>query len=300
MPGQLRTKPLSIAAVGMTVDGREITEQDVADIVETYNPRKYGARINLDHERDWSGWAAKNLHNVDIPGMLGDVLSVEARENEEGVVCLYAVLAPNQSFVELNKADQAVYFSIEINRDFMGSGKTYLTGLAVTDYPASCYTDRINFSSKSKPDDKDVALLKVELGACDPVDDDPPKKPFFKRLFSFNQEEPDMKPAELATALKDALGTPLAEFSQKLDGLTEKLDSFSTIKVEGEETPPEDQQDKGDNVELSQVKDELSSTKKALEELTAKFEQATNSPADDTTNADDEPEGDDGKYSTLL
>ena len=40
MPGQLRTKPLSIAAVGMTVDGREITEQDVADIVETYNPRK--------------------------------------------------------------------------------------------------------------------------------------------------------------------------------------------------------------------------------------------------------------------
>ena len=35
MPGQLRTKPLSIAAVGMTVDGREITEQDVADIGET-------------------------------------------------------------------------------------------------------------------------------------------------------------------------------------------------------------------------------------------------------------------------
>jgi len=293
MPGQLRTKPLSIAAVGMTVDGREITEQDVADIVETYNPRKYGARINLDHEFNWSGWAAKNLHNVDIPGMLGDVESVEAYKNEEGIVCLYAVLAPNQSFVTLNKADQAVYFSIEISRDFMGSGKTYLTGLAVTDYPASCYTDRIHFSSKSKPDDTDVALLTVDLGSCEPIDT--PKKPFFKRLFA--KEEPDMKPEQLATALKDALGTPLEEFGQKLDGLTAKLDSFSTTKVEDEETPPEDGEQ---NTELSQVKEELSSTKKLLTELTDKFEKAVNAPAGNTTDADDEPEGDEGKYSQLL
>ena len=293
MPGQLRTKPLSIAAVGMTVDGREITEQDVADIVETYNPRKYGARINLDHEFNWSGWAAKNLHNVDIPGMLGDVESVEAYKNEEGIVCLYAVLAPNQSFVTLNKAEQAVYFSIEISRDFMGSGKTYLTGLAVTDYPASCYTDRIHFSSKSKPDDTDVALLKVELGSCEPIDTDP-KKPFFKRLFA--KEEPDMKPEQLATALKDALGTPLEEFGQKLDGLTAKLDSFSTTKVEDEETQPED----GESTEVDELKEELSSTKKLLTELTDKFEKAVKAPAGNTTDADDEPEGDEGKYSQLL
>lgn len=292
MPGQLRTKPLSIAAVGMTVDGREITEQDVADIVETYNPRKYGARINLDHEFNWSGWAAKNLHNVDIPGMLGDVESVEAYENEEGIVCLYAVLAPNQSFVTLNKADQAVYFSIEISRDFMGSGKTYLTGLAVTDYPASCYTDRIHFSSKSKPDDMDVALLTVDLGSCEPIDT--PKKPFFKRLFA--KEEPDMNETQLANALKDALGTPLEEFGQKLDGLTAKLDSFSTTKVEEEETPPED----GESTEVAELKQELSSTKKLLTELTDKFEKAVNAPAGNTTDADDEPEGDEGKYSQLL
>ena len=293
MPGQLRTKPLSIAAVGMTVDGREISEQDVADIVETYNPRKYGARINVDHEFNWSGWAAKNLHNVDIPGMLGDVESVAAYENEEGVVCLYAVLAPNQGFVELNKADQAVYFSIEISRDFMGTGKTYLTGLAVTDYPASCYTDRIHFSSKSKPDDTDVSLLKVDLGSCEPIDA-APKKPFFKRLFA--KEEPDMNETQLATALKDALGTPLSEFGKKLDGLATKLDSFSTTKVEGEETPPADDE----NTELAQVKEELSKTKTALGELNDKFTKALKAPAGDTTDADEEPEGDEGKYSNCL
>ncbi|TMO02920.1 GPO family capsid scaffolding protein [Pseudoalteromonas sp. S558] len=292
MPGQLRTKPLSIAAVGMTVDGREISEQDVADIVETYNPRKYGARINVDHEFNWSGWAAKNLHNVDIPGMLGDVESVQAYENEEGIVCLYAVLAPNQGFVELNKADQAVYFSIEISRDFMGTGKTYLTGLAVTDYPASCYTDRIHFSSKSKPDDTDVSLLKVDLGSCEPIDA-APKKPFFKRLFA--KEESDMKPEELATALKDALGTPLSEFGQKLDGLATKLDSFSTTKVEGEDTPPADDE----NTELAQVKEELLKTKTALGELNDKFTKALKAPAGDTTPADDEPEGEEGKYNNL-
>ena len=293
MPGQLRTKPLSIAAVGMTVDGREISEQDVADIVETYNPRKYGARINVDHEFNWSGWAAKNLHNVDIPGMLGDVESVAAYENEEGVVCLYAVLAPNQGFVELNKADQAVYFSIEISRDFMGTGKTYLTGLAVTDYPASCYTDRIHFSSKSKPDDTDVSLLKVDLGSCEPIDA-APKKPFFKRLFA--KEEPDMNETQLATALKDALGTPLSEFGKKLDGLATKLDSFSITKVEGEKTPPADDE----NTELAQVKEELSKTKTALDELNDKFTKALKTPAGDTTDADEEPEGDEGKYSNCL
>lgn len=293
MPGQLRTKPLSIAAVGMTVDGREITEQDVADIVETYNPRKYGARINLDHEFNWSGWAAKNLHNVDIPGMLGDVVSVEAYENEEGVVCLYAVLAPNQGFVALNKADQAVYFSIEISRDFMGTGKTYLTGLAVTDYPASCYTDRIHFSSKSKAGDTEVSLLTVDLGSCEPIDT--PKKPFFKRLFT--KEEPDMNETQLANALKDALGAPLEEFGKKLDGLTTKLDSFSATQVEGEEetAPPAEE-----SAELTKLKEELSSTKVALDELNEKFTKALKTPAGDTTNADEEHEGDEGKYSNCL
>ncbi|MDI3246892.1 MULTISPECIES: GPO family capsid scaffolding protein [Pseudoalteromonas] len=293
MPGQLRTKPLSIAAVGMTVDGREITEQDVADIVETYNPRKYGARINLDHEFNWSGWAAKNLHNVDIPGMLGDVVSVEAYENEEGVVCLYAVLAPNQGFVALNKADQAVYFSIEISRDFMGTGKTYLTGLAVTDYPASCYTDRIHFSSKSKAGDTEVSLLTVDLGSCEPIDT--PKKPFFKRLFT--KEDPDMNETQLANALKDALGAPLEEFGKKLDGLTTKLDSFSATQVEGEEetAPPAEE-----SAELTKLKEELSSTKVALDELNEKFTKALKTPAGDTTNADEEHEGDEGKYSNCL
>nr|MDC2855645.1 hypothetical protein [Ningiella sp. W23] len=105
-----------------------------------------------------------------------------------------------------------------------------------------------------------------------------------------------MNETQLANALKDALGTPLEEFGQKLDGLTAKLDSFSTTKVEDEETPPED----GESTEVAELKEELSSTKKLLTELTDKFEKAVNAPAGNTTDADDEPEGDDGKYSNCL
>jgi hypothetical protein len=87
MPRSLRTIPLSIAAMGMTVDGREISEKDINDIVATYNYRKYGARINLDHSGDWSGWVANNLHGVDLNGgMLGDVLEVTSGENEDETI----------------------------------------------------------------------------------------------------------------------------------------------------------------------------------------------------------------------
>ena len=105
-----------------------------------------------------------------------------------------------------------------------------------------------------------------------------------------------MNETQLANALKDALGTPLSEFGKKLDGLATKLDSFSTTKVEGEETPPVDDE----NTELAQVKEELSKTKTALGELNDKFTKALKTPAGDTTDADEEPEGDEGKYSNCL
>jgi len=92
------------------------------------------------------------------------------------------------------------------------------------------------------------------------------------------------------------LKNPFSEFGKKLDGLTAKLDSFSTTNVEDEETPPED----NENTEVAQLKEELSSTKTALDELNDKFAKALKAPAGDTTDADDEPEGDEGKYSQLL
>ena len=299
MPRSLRTTPLAIAAMGITVDGREISETDIDDIVATYNYKKYGARINLDHSGDWSGWVANNLHGVDLNGgMLGDVLEVTSGKNEDGVKVLYAVLAPNASFVQLNQADQAVYFSIEINRDFMKSGQAYLTGLAVTDYPASTYTDRIHFSNKDKVsgDDDTDSLLKIDLGLDD---SEKPKKSLFKQLFNFGKDENEMKREEFAAAMTDSLGEPLSKFTQALDENTTAIKALLS-KQDGEQEENLGIEQGSSDEKPTALEDELSSVKKELNELSAAFKKAAGSQADDTTLSEEEHLGDDGKYNNLL
>ena len=301
MPRSLRTIPLSIAAMGFTVDGREISEKDIDDIVETYNYKKYGARINLDHEFNWSGWAAKNLHGVDLDGgMLGDVLEVTSGLNDEGVKVLYAVLAPNASFVKLNQADQAVYFSIEINRDFMKTGQTYLTGLAITDYPASAYTDRINFSNNQKKDgvdDSASSLLKV---AFELDEAEQPKKSIFKQLFTFPKEDNDMKQEELAAAMSQALGEPLTKFTQALEANTVATQALLSQQGEEEESPKADDELSNNDDKTKAIEEELSSVKTELSQLTAAFNKAASTPAIDTTDSEEENLGEEGKYNSLL
>jgi len=302
MPRSLRTTPLAIAAVGFTVDGREISDKDIDDIVETYNYKKYGARINLDHYGDWSGWAAKNLQSVELNGgMLGDVIEVTSGLNDDGVKVLYAVLAPNASFVQLNQADQAVYFSMEINRDFMKSGQTYLTGLAVTDYPASTYTDRINFNNKEQGKDSGNegvdALLKVDLGLVDK-----PKKSLFKQLFTFGKDDNDMKREEFAAAMTEALGEPLMKFTQALEASTAATQVLLN-KQDGEQDESQESlgdEQGGSDGKTAALEEELSSVKKELTELTAAFKKAAGTQADDTTQGEEEHQGEDGKYSNML
>ncbi|TMO97555.1 GPO family capsid scaffolding protein [Pseudoalteromonas ruthenica] len=303
MPGQLRTKPLSIAAVGLTVDGREITEKDIDDIVSLYNPTMYGARINLDHEFNWSGWAAKNLANVDVPGMLGDVLSVKKGKNSEGVTCLYAVLAPNASFVQLNQADQAVYFSIEITRNWQGKEQTYLTGLAVTDYPASLYTDRINFSKSDS--DKDVTLLSavtVELGLTPQAEE--PKPGFLKNLFTPKQDD-EMKPEQLAAALQESLGGPISQFTTALQENTAAVNKMMETHSGGHngDSPKGDGDNKPDvsddstfNAAQQKVLDGFSQQVKGIEQkfdvFAKKLDAALGEEHDSTTKLDEEQDGD--------
>ncbi|CAM4262374.1 GPO family capsid scaffolding protein [Pseudoalteromonas maricaloris] len=299
MPGQLRTIPLAIAAAGLTVDGREIEEQDINDIVETYNPKKYGARINIDHYADWSGWKAEALSSVKLTGgMLGDVIEVSTGTNEDGVQVLNAVLAPNASFVQLNQADQHVYFSIEIERNFMGTGKTYLTGLAVTDYPASTYTSRAKFNKGA--DNTDVSFLRADLGLHN-QSSKPAKKPFFRNLFS---KEDDPMPltkedkAEIGNAVAEAL-TPV--FTQLTSSIKE-FDKNNEQEAQGQQD--EGQGNDATNLELTeqltQLNKKLDEQEEKFKALENKFTELSSTEAAGTTEADDEHIGDDGKHANLL
>ena len=304
---QLRTIPLAIAAMGLTVDGREISEKDIDDIVTTYNYKKYGARINLDHECNWSGWAAKNLSNLDIKGgMLGDVIGLSTGENEDGIKVLYAVLSPNASFVQLNQADQAVYFSIEIDRDFMKSGQTYLTGLAVTDYPASTYTDRIHFGQKENTNHtpSDTDLLKVSLALEEAAK---PTKSLFKKLFNFNKDDDDMKREEFAAAMTDALGEPLLKFSQALEANTQVTQDL--LAKQSTTPAPVDDMNAGTQAdtstdkpttEFSALDGKVDGLVEQIVALSKTVSDAIKDPASTTTDSEEEHLGDSAKYSNLL
>jgi len=133
MAGKLKTGWIRVATEGDTIDGREISKQDLVDMAETYNLDVYGARIWPEH---WRWYAC------------GDVLEAKAEE-VDGLMRLFAVLAPNMMMVEFNQQDQKVYTSIEIKPNFANTGKPYLSGLAITDQPASLGTDRIKLFSNS-------------------------------------------------------------------------------------------------------------------------------------------------------
>jgi hypothetical protein len=139
MPRSLVSFWKRVATSGPTVDGREILPQELRDIAETYSTATYTATIWCEHER----W----------PGAHGTVFAVRLVENADdlqpGQVALEAQLKPNQRLLYLNDQGEKLFTSIEVTPDFANTGKAYLTGLAVTDSPASLGTQELYFSRKT-------------------------------------------------------------------------------------------------------------------------------------------------------
>lgn len=139
MPRSLVSYWKRVATSGPTADGRVITPQELREIAETYKPSRYTAVIWSEHER-WMG-----SH--------GTVFAVRLVEDdpelESGQVALEAQLKPNDRLLYLNDQGEKLFTSIEITPNFANSGKCYLTGLAVTDQPASLGTQELYFSRKS-------------------------------------------------------------------------------------------------------------------------------------------------------
>ncbi|AUX86450.1 capsid scaffolding protein [Acinetobacter sp. ACNIH2] len=149
LPGEGRViKRFRVAREGQTVDGRELTRQEIQEMADTYNPVHYGGRINIEH---FGGWSPEPPFNA-----YGDILKVEAVE-ENGKLHLYNEVSALPNFVAMNKKGQKIYPSIEFYRNFAGTGKAYQVGLGMTDTPASLGTQAIKFSSNpnlisTKPD----------------------------------------------------------------------------------------------------------------------------------------------------
>ena len=141
----MKTKSFLLATSGSTVDGRTIDDKMLKEMASSYDPKTYGARLNIEHIRGISG---------DGPfRAFGDVLELSTAEVEvnfngktEKRLGLYGVFDVTDDAKKLNEANQKVYPSIEIEPNFAGKGYAYMMGCALTDSPASIATQRLQFN----------------------------------------------------------------------------------------------------------------------------------------------------------
>lgn len=164
-----QSKFFRVAVEGATSDGRVIDRDWLEQIAKNYDPAVYGARVNVEHIRGYSP-------NSDFRAF-GDVTAVRIQQDDIGgkkKAALYAQIVPTAELIELTKRKQKIYTSIEVRPSFADTNEAYLTGLAVTDNPASLGTEVLAFAAgnraaspfagrKDHPDDLFVAAVEASL-----------------------------------------------------------------------------------------------------------------------------------------
>jgi len=229
-----RTVPICILTAGHTIDGREVKPETLHEMADTYNPKVYNARINVEH----------NQHGY----KLGSVLSLKVKQAGEKLK-LFAELKPNDYMLYMIQQGQKLHTSCEIVHNFAKTGKAYLTGLAVTDTPASLGTTEMHLSAG----DQLAEAFSTEVGPID-LDDD---QPFFKNPFT-KKEDNSMDKATLE--LVQQLNDQQAKTVEALKELAGKIDKLHQVAA--------DQKDENKTEETT----ELSSMLGVMQELSSNIQ----------------------------
>lgn len=284
MPRSLVSYWKRVATSGPTVDNREILPQELRDIAETYNTSEYTAVIWCEHER-WYG----------SHGTVFAVRLVEEGDGlKEGQVALEAQLKPNDRLLWLNDQGEKLFTSIEITPNFAGSGKAYLTGLAVTDSPASLGTQELYFSSRTSKAAFYSAPLELGPFSDDSSQSDESKlMRMFTSLFKrFATEEPvGEAPVDTPTESKPPMDAATAKAIQALieqqmivtAGLQAIVDGFAEAEPVLDQAPIDDVQSAVDDI-VSTAEEEKQLSQRAsnkalqasLDKLQKQFSQLLN------------------------
>ena len=172
LPGKRVVKRFRVAREGQTVDGRSLSQQQIIDMSETYDPVEYSARINCEH---MSGY----WRDIDAATALGDVIKLDHgmetfKPNGVDVqlMCLYATLSVLPVLVDANKEGKKIFTSIEFYPKFADTDRAYLVGLAVTDTPASRGVEPLKFNRNAdalRTDINDQELILMTKDKTNPV-----------------------------------------------------------------------------------------------------------------------------------
>lgn len=115
-----KTKFIRVALSGKTIDGREITPAQIDQMAATYDPTKYGARVWMEHLRSYLADSPFKAY--------GDVVAVKAVDGPDGGRALLAQVDALPELMKMSADGQKVYWSIELDPNFAGTGKAYLAG----------------------------------------------------------------------------------------------------------------------------------------------------------------------------
>lgn len=140
------SKWFRIGVEGDTCDGRVISGDDIQDMADTFDPRVYGCRINLEHLRGILPDSVLKRYG-DVTAVKAEIISDDSALN--GKKALFGKIQPLDELVSMVRSGQKVYTSMEIRPNFANSGKCYLVGLAVTDDPASLGTEYLEFCGRA-------------------------------------------------------------------------------------------------------------------------------------------------------
>lgn len=252
------TDYICILTAGHTVDGRHVADEVLDQIAESYNPDTYSARINIEHSQ--------------FGYKLGSVLAVKT-QMVDGVKKLFAQLKPTDYMLTLIQAGQKLHTSAEIVTDFAQTGKAYLTGLALTDTPASLGTTELKLSVENDGKTHDVQMFSTG----DFIEPIKPKKNLLSNLanlLSQEDEEMDATTAQLLKEMNDTqshTATLLASTTKSVDDLADKLTAIigagsgDSPAATDDETITSENQAK--NEEFAALKDEVANLSSTLETL---------------------------------
>ncbi|MBJ7536960.1 GPO family capsid scaffolding protein [Marinomonas transparens] len=212
------SKWFKVATAGPTVDGREIKEQWLKDMAETYDQDEYTASIFQDHY----GWY----------GNYGQVVAVKAEKDAKGRLCLFAQIKANKMLLALNKAGQKLFTSIRVVEDFAETGKAYLMHLAITDEPASLGTEQLSFRQNGEHSQifANEDGIELDFGASQTDEElaaEIKKRPNFLQRFFSNSPKEDDPMTDAEKAAFDKLQTQVDDFKTKLEALTSGSESES-------------------------------------------------------------------------
>lgn len=219
-----KSKMFRVATEGATTDGRRIERSWIEQMAKNFDPKKYGARVWLEHMR--------GVYPDSSFRAYGDVLAVEARTVEDGKLALFTEIAPLPDLVAMTTKDkQKIYTSIEVNPKFADTNEAYLVGLAVTDSPASLGTEVLSFAAqnpkanpftgrKTSPDSLFSEAVEVALEFEDMAEDttllDRVKgfSDSFKKKFAGFTKKTDDTVSELLDAVEE-MGSAMGELAQR-------------------------------------------------------------------------------------